>query len=391
MSNPRTVLLAALATVIAVIIVLYLMGDLLLAFGFSGVVAYMLLPLVKLIERLIPWRERWPGLARTTAVLAIFLVVLALIGGVLFLIVPPTVRETTRFAQEFPRLFRDARMSVEEWMVIYSERVPEQVKQRIAEAASNAGSILLNSFRDVLSQSARIISTSLSLILGFAIAPILIFYLVKDSARIQPGLMNPFPSAMQPHIKNLLDIANRTVGGYIRGQLTLGLVVGTIVAIGLMILGVPFAFLLGVAAGITELIPFIGPWIGGAVGVLVTLATAPHLVLWVILLYVGVQLLENTVLVPRIQGHTLNLHPAVVLLVITISSQVWGIWGVILGPPVAALIKDLTVYFAEQWNLGRGPLAGEAETALTDHPPEAGPRARQISTEAGAEDDSTDG
>jgi predicted PurR-regulated permease PerM len=140
---------------------------------------------------------------------------------------------------------------------------------------------------------------------------------------------------------------------------------------------VPFAFLLGIVAGFTELIPFIGPWIGGAVGVLVTLATAPDKLLWVVLLYVGVQLLENTVLVPRVQGHSLNLHPAVVLLIITIASQIWGIWGIILGPPVVALIKDLTVYFAQQWSLASQPRgaaveSGAAEPSIptdSEHPP----------------------
>jgi hypothetical protein len=66
------------------------------------------------------------------------------------------------------------------------------------------------------------------------------------------------------------------------------------------------------------------------------------------------------VLVPRIQGQSLNLHPVVVLLIITVGSQIWGLWGVILGPPVGALIKDLIVYFSEQWNLDRRPLVSEA-------------------------------
>ena len=99
------------------------------------------------------------------------------------------------------------------------------------------------------------------------------------------------------------------MGGYIRGQLVLGLVVGTIVAVGLLALGIPFAVVLGIVAGLTELVPIIGPWIGGGVGVLVTLATEPDKILYVILLYLVIQMLENTLLVPRIQGETLNLRP----------------------------------------------------------------------------------
>ena len=185
--------------------------------------------------------------------------------------------------------------------------------------------------------------------LGLAVAPVLIFYLMKDSTAIRRSLTAPFPARLRPHLEDILAIADRTLGGYIRGQLLLGVVVGTIVAVGLLVLGVPFAVLLGVVAGITELIPIIGPWIGGAVGVVVTLATEPDKVLWVLLLYLIVQLLENTLLVPRIQASTLNMHPVGVILTITIGSQYFGLWGIILGPPVVALAKDVAVYLVQEW------------------------------------------
>jgi predicted PurR-regulated permease PerM len=365
------VLLAVLATVIAVFVVLYLLGGLLLALGISGITAYSLLPVVKLLERVIPWRHRRPGLARTTAVVLVSLAVVAAIAGTLLLIVPPIARETYQFIQRYPEVFQNARMKLAEWNAIYIDRVPEEVREQVAQVASNAGAIVLAGVQNSLSHTVGIISTTFSVILGFGIAPLLIFYLVKDSETVQSGLLRPFPAAMKPHISNILDIANRTAGAYIRGQLILGLVVGTMVTVGLLLLGVPFAYLLGAGAGITELIPFIGPWIGGTVGVLVTLATAPHLVLWVLLLYLGVQLLENMVLVPRIQGQSLNLHPVIVLLIITIGSQIWGLWGVILGPPLGALIKDLIVYFSRQWNLKAGPLAGESGRGEGEDPPPA--------------------
>ena len=94
-------------------------------------------------------------------------------------------------------------------------------------------------------------------------------------------------------------------------------------------LGVPFAVVLGVVAGITELIPIVGPLIGAAVAILVTLATAPDKLIWVALLYLGVQLVENTLLVPRVQSDTLNIHPIVVIVVIIVGGHFFGIWGII--------------------------------------------------------------
>ena len=124
----------------------------------------------------------------------------------------------------------------------------------------------------------------------------------------------------------------------------------------MLLLDVPFAALLGIVAGLTELVPIVGPWIGDAVGVLVTLATEPDKVLWVILLYLIVQLLENTLLVPRIQAGSLNMRPIAIILVITIASQYFGLWGVILGPPLVALAKDVIIYLVKEWN----------ETAMVD-------------------------
>jgi predicted PurR-regulated permease PerM len=375
MTNHKTVMLAVLAVVVATFIAVYLLGNLMLALGFSGIAAYMLVPVVKLVERAMPWRRRRPGLARAIAVALVLLTVLSAIAGALVLIVPPSIQQTAKFIEDFPQFVRDARLTVEEWNAIYIERVPEQVRVWLEEAASNTGAIVLDAVQNSLGQTVGIISTTFSLILAFAVAPLLIFYLVKDSEAIKSGVLKPFPPAMKPHIGSILDIAHRTVGAYIRAQLTLALIVGSLVTVGLLLLGVPFAFLLGIVAGITELIPFIGPWVGGAVGVLVTLASAPHLVLWVILLYVGVQLLESMVLVPRIQGETLHLHPAVVLLIIAVASQIWGIWGVILGPPVASLIKDLSVYFSQQWNRDRQPLFTEAEGGESQGVPSEAPSA----------------
>ena len=222
---------------------------------------------------------------------------------------------------------------MEFWLARYTEIVPASVRDQVEDGLAGAGDVVGQAIFGVIQQTLSAIVGSFSFVLGLAVAPVLIFYLMKDSAAIRRSLTAPFPARLRPHLEDVLAIADRTLGGYIRGQLLLGVVVGTIVAVGLLLLGVPFAVLLGVVAGITELIPIIGPWIGGAVGVVVTLATEPDKVLWVLLLYLIVQLLENTLLVPRIQASTLNMHPVGVILTITIGSQYFGLWGIILGPP----------------------------------------------------------
>jgi len=346
----RFLLLACAAVIIATLAVLYTLGNVLLPLGLSLVVAYVLLPVARLMEGWMPWRRGRPGLSRGIAIAVIYLAGLGILAGVLVLVVPPTVEQSRQFAEEFPGLFSSARETVEGWLAQYSAQVPMEVKDRVEEALSDAGSLVGDAAWNVVSQTWSTVSGSFALILGLSTAPVLVFYLMKDSRVIRESLYAPFPPELQAYLKELLNIAERAFGGYIRGQLVLGLVVGAVVTVGLLLLGVPFAFVLGIVAGATELIPVIGPWIGGIAGVLVTLATAPHLVPWVILLYLGVQLLENALLVPRIQGDSLNLHPVALILVIVVASNYFGIWGVILGPPLVAMLKDMAVWFVREWN-----------------------------------------
>ena len=360
----RRRLIAAGAVVVATLLVLYLLGAVLLTLGISVVVAYVLLPVARLLERAMPWRRRREGLSRGIAVSLIFVAILGVTAGVLVLVVPPTVEQGQRFAEEFPEFFASARATVEGWLTRYTEQIPPEIRAQIEEGLASGGTTLTDAAWNVVTQTVSVLSGSFSLVLGLVTAPVLVFYLIKDSSSIRASLSSPFPRTLRPYLHDALDIADRTIGSYIRGQVILGLVVGAVVTVGLLLMGIPFAYVLGIVAGLTELVPVIGPWIGGAVGVLVTLATEPAMAPWVILLYLGVQLVENVLLVPRIQGDALNLHPVAILLVIVIASNYFGLWGVILGPPAVALIRDLAVYFAREWN--RPPASAEEEPEATD-------------------------
>ena len=365
LKRKRFLLLGTAAIVVAAVAVVYFLGSVLLTLGISTVLAYVLLPVAKLLERGMPWRHKRPGLARGIAVGIIFLIGLGIFAGLIIAVVPPTIEQGQRFIADFPAFLNNARITIEGWVARYADVVPADLRDQAEQALAGAGGIIGAAAWNVVKQTLGIITGSFAFILGLATAPVLIFYLMKDSGPIRESLHAPFPTAIRPYLRDILDIADRTLGGYIRGQLTLGVVVGVFVAVGLLVIQVPFAVLLGIVAGLTELVPIIGPWIGGAVGVLVTLATAPDKVLWVILLYLIVQLLENTLLVPRIQAGSLNMHPIAVILVITVGSQYFGLWGVILGPPLVALAKDVIIYLVKQWN--EAPAVAEAvESADTE-------------------------
>ena len=134
-------------------------------------------------------------------------------------------------------------------------------------------------------------------------------------------------------------------------------------------MGVPFAFLLGVVAGSTALILIVGAFIGAAAAILATLATAPEKLVWVGLLYLVVQLVENTLLAPRIQAEALNLHPIVVIFVIIVGGQFFGVRGIIFGPPSVSMAKEIVKYLVHEWDLPPNLPSGVAERASDLEPP----------------------
>ena len=346
----RRSLILAGAVIIALLLVIYWLAGALFPFAITGVLAYALYPVVKNLERVIPWRKRFPNVSRGVAVGLVLLVGAGIIGGILALVIPLIGREVGDFWVSFPNFFRAARLTLEQMNREYANRIPGEIRQSIEDYLASAGDVFAGAIQDAVVRVTGFISSALSLIIGLSVGPIFLYYLLKDHDRIATGLYTPVPSAIRPHLSNVGSIINQTLGAYIRGQLLLGLVVGTLVAVGLFLIGVPFPILLGLVAGITELMPIIGPWLGGAAGLLVTLATAPDKALFVLLLYLGVQLLENSLLVPRIQGDALKLHPIVVLVIIVVGSQLFGLWGIILGPLLVAAARDIIRYFVVEWS-----------------------------------------
>ena len=139
-------------------------------------------------------------------------------------------------------------------------------------------------------------------------------------------------------------LIDQVLSAYVRGQAILCLVVGLLALIVLLIFGVDFALVLATVAGLTEVIPIFGPYIGAIPAILLALTEKPINALWVALGYAAIQQIENAFLVPRISGNAVRFHPAVVMVIIVIGSQVAGVWGMLLGVPLAAAFRDVFKY-----------------------------------------------
>ena len=356
-SRPIWLLLGA----IVICILLYQLRGALLPFIVGGALAYILEPLVSWLERRIPWMSSRPELKRVLLICLIFFIVAAVTVFALIAGIAMLVHELRVFIEELPQLLEASRATFESVNARLAVSIPPELITLAQAAVKDIGSMVVDAGKGVLVRTVSVISQTMSLLFGLAMAPLILFYLLKDRGKLIDGMLNTLTPEPREHTRNVIGILNGVFSSYIRGQLILGLVVGVVVFIGLWLLGVPFALVLGLVAGITELIPVIGPWLGAIPGLLVVLATAPEKFIWVALLYLGVQLLENSLLVPRIQGESLNLHPVMVLAALIVGSEVAGLWGMILGPPLAAAGRGVLLYFLDVWRV-------DGATGPTKHP-----------------------
>ena len=348
--NHRKRMILVVASVVVVFLLFYVARGALFPFVLGGIFAYILFPAVKGLERLMPWRNRHPDAARVAAISVIYITALAILIGLLALIIPPAVRQSTSLIEDLPTIYTEAREAVEELVERFADDIPQDVRDKAEEIVAGLGDTLLSVAQTALTKTLQAVANTFSFIIGLAIVPVLLFYLLKDGERLVSSSLSVFPKNARVHAGEVVRIVNESLGAYIRAQLLLMLFVGLIVFIGLLLLDIDFAILLGLVAGITEAIPVVGPIIGAVPGIIVTLATDPEKIVWVLALYLGSQLLENSLLVPRIQGNAVQMHPIVIMALLIVGSETFGVIGAVAAVPVASVAREVFKYFYGVWS-----------------------------------------
>jgi predicted PurR-regulated permease PerM len=344
MAIRRTRYAMVIFAVAAVAVILFLARAALTPFLLGGVLAYAMAPLVEKLARAMPFYRTRYELARTLSILLVYIAGLGSLILAGFLIIPGLIAEGSDFIDNIPRYSEEAQERFREWNRMYRERVPPEVQERINTFAQRFGQSIGSFASGALGGTFRVTRTLFSVMLGYIVIPFWLFYVLKDRHRIGPAIESWFPPAIRDDVGNCIEIVRRVLGSYIRAQLTLGLFVGTITTLGLFLLGVDGFIFLGLVAGLTELIPVIGPILGAIPALIVVLATDPAKFWFVLLFYVAVQQVENAILVPRIQGSAVQLHPALIIVLLVIAQQLAGFFGMLIVVPLAALCRDLFVY-----------------------------------------------
>jgi len=338
-------LLVLTAVLIAGFFVLYALRTVLLPFFLGFLMAYLLMPLISWIEKRLPHQGRWLEAKRTSIILLFYLVILAVIGVITFVLFGVVSNAFATLVENAPQYYVGAVERLQQWTETVRQMFPEQIRDRVDSYVLQIGDALVKAVNNALMKSLTLIPVTIGLLIGLASIPLFLFYVLKDREKLSYAFYASLPHHISDHMRDIMSIVEKVLGRYICAALTLGLIVGVMDLAGLLLLRVPFAPMLAIVAAATELVPTIGPWIGAAVAIVVTLAVAPSKVIGVAILFLAVQLLEIVFLVPRIQSHYMKLHPSIVIVLLVLGAYLAGFWGLLLAVPLTATVVEVYRYF----------------------------------------------
>jgi len=316
----------------------------LVPFFLGAMLAYLLMPAVNFLDYHAPRPMRNRGWSRPVAIIITYVAVLALVAGVLAYFVPVISGQFEVLVKAFPGYIEriDRLFTVDVQALI--ERIPPEIQDAVNSNISKAIDTLVSALQKGVSATLRTVSQTVSFIIGLVIVPFWLFYVLRDSSKMQQTFYGMIPEKAQDDVRNVMKIIDDLLSAYIRGQLLLCLLVGVMATAALVILGVNFALLLGTLAGIFEVIPILGPYLGAIPAILMALVDRPRAALWVAISFAAIQQIENIFLVPRISGNAVRFHPALVMVIVVVGSQVAGLWGLLVAVPIAAIVRDVYHY-----------------------------------------------
>ncbi len=314
-------------------------------FALGAVLAYAFSPLVDKIAALIPAKtHRGDVWRRGAVVFGIYLFGTAMLIGAGIALIPLAVEQADQFIEDLPVIVEGARAQLLVWFEEYQRRVPLDMQARLETFAEGAGEqaalVLANAARGAFGA----LTGTIGMVFGFLIVPFFMFYAMRDRHFVSNNIVNAVPDSFRQDAINIGRMSDHLLGRYIRAQLLLALIVGVSIGVGLTLMDVRMSLALAVWAGLTELIPIIGPWLGAIPALIIVAATQPDQFIWVALLFLGVQAAENYLLVPRLQSHAVDIHPAMVVLLLAIAGSTFGILGMLVVIPLVAIIRELFWY-----------------------------------------------
>lgn len=312
---------------------LYLVREVLLTFILAAILAY-------LFYRPARWIEA-RGVKRTWAILLLFLLVIGLLTLALIFVIPKMAQEVGDLAQLLPLYAQKAQAMSDQ---VQNLDMPEKMNKILRENIGRIEDGAYTSLKHFLNSLYLILRRILDIIF----APILAFYIINDWEKIRDGLLALFSPIGRRQMRVLFQNIDSVLIEFVKGNFLVACIVGLAVGIAALLLGVRLPLLLGLGAGIAELIPYFGAFIGAIPAVAIGLTQSLRTGLYMVLAVFIIQQLEANFISPKILGSRLNMHPLLMVFGLLAGGEIFGIWGLIFSVPMVAVARVVIAWAYEK-------------------------------------------
>ncbi|MFB6468585.1 AI-2E family transporter [Cytobacillus sp. Hz8] len=304
----------------------------------SGFLYFLLNPMVNLLQKM--------KLPRTIAILIIYLAVIGLLVLVIGNLAPVISKQVTALFNDLPSYAQKTERFINElsdtkqfkWFMEQDYISKDEIEQRVVAFANTLPNRMTTGLQNVVS-----VITNIAVLI--VTVPFLLFYMFKDGYKLPNAISKFMPQIYREEGEKTLKETAETLSAYIQGQITVALFVGTLAFIGYFIIGLPYALVMALIVAVTNIIPYVGPFLGGAPAVIVALFDSPTKAILVVVVIVIAQQIEGNVLSPLILGKRLDTHPATIIILLLVAGNLAGVLGMILAIPFYACAKTIVVNF----------------------------------------------
>jgi len=291
------------------------------------IIAYILSPVSEVLEKRMP---------RTAAIALIILTAAALLSAIVLLFIPRIVNEALVLADRFPFIMeyiRNLLSSIQSRMETMG--IPRSIQDSLTEYADAFQRKATESVMRFLEKSVSGVTSLPSLLIELVLG----FYFLKDREYFAGVLIKIIPIKSRRAILQAVSEMNHILHCFIRGEVLIASVVGILATIGYLVIGLPYALILGFIAGLLEFIPYFGPWLGAVPAVIIAYIAGPGKLFWTLAVIILIQQLENIFITPRILGGVVDLHPVYIIISLWTGGLFFGVAGMFLAVPAVLILR----------------------------------------------------
>ena len=303
---------------------------------------YILNPVVTMLEKI--------KIKRIWGILIVFILLFSLVALIFVKFIPSLINQLVQLGHTIPGVVDDLtdlanQLSHEKWLQDIN------IQAYLQKIDISAGKMIQSMISNLTSGMGSIISSVTTTLVTMITVPIMLFYMLKDGHRMIPNIERYLPERMKDDTVVLLHKMSQTLSSYISGQVMECIFVAIMTFIGYKLSGIPYAFLFSVIAGATNMIPYLGPYLGLAPAMITSLFVSPVKAILCAIVVLIVQQIDSNIIYPSIIGKSLDIHPMTIIIILLVAGNLAGVFGMFLGVPIYAIVKTIVSYLYEVYQL----------------------------------------